>query len=151
MSLILQIESFIIALKTLKLHNISNWKHRKFILKDDFGTVTYQLYDENNTDSHYFTIGIMPGLIGYRKTYDSKTATVDFTVMQYFQETMKHENSERDIINWITNILNNVNLLRSMRNRAAHGGEVLNANAAIEALNILVLVKKVLKDLVVHF
>ncbi len=41
-----------------------------------------------------------------------------------------------------TNILNNVSLLRSMRNRAAHGGEVLNVNAAMEALNILVLVKK---------
>lgn len=135
----------------LKQNNISNWKHRKFILNDDFGTITYQLYDESNTDSHYFTMGILPGLIGYRKAYDSKTATVDFTAMQYFQETMKHENSERDIINWIINILDNVSLLRSMRNRAAHGGEVLNANAAIEALSILVLVKKVLKDLIVHF
>ena len=135
----------------LKQNNISNWKHRKFILKEDFGTVTYQLYDESNTDSHYFTMGIMPGLIGYRKAYDFRTATIDFTVTQYLQRTMKHESNEKDIINWITNILDNVSLLRSMRNRAAHGGEVLNANAAMEALNILVLVKKVLKDLVVHF
>ncbi len=96
-------------------------------------------------------MGILPGLIGYRKAYDSRTVTVDFTVTQYFQRTMKHESNEKDIINWITNILDNVSLLRAMRNRAAHGGEVLNANAAIEALNILVLVKKVLKDLVVHF
>ena len=140
-------------------NEISNWKHRKLIINGELGILSYKSYNCNNeVSSSHFTLGLLAGLIGYKEFSDLENGhnkiNVDITLVEYLKLNMKKMisyNDEKMIYEWIKSILENVESLRAMRNRASHGGNVLNINDAIDALNVLVLVKRVLKEIVAPF
>ena len=129
---------------------------RDLIVHKDYKKYLSYCDYEGRVADKYFTLGILKGLMGYKSlVVKGKTLViVDSTFLEYVKDKIDNYNNNRNenkIKSWISNIVINVETLRNMRNKASHGGDVLNIEAAMDAFNILILVKKVLKELVAPF
>ena len=93
-----------------------------------------------------FTLGSINYPIGF--SYKSNISTIDITFIDYCKRDLwEKESTEEDIITWITSICRSVLGLSETRNHASHGGYNLRKNEAVQALDDIILIGKIIVNL----
>lgn len=134
----------------------------------DTKKLCYISYDRNfdNEGSPFFSLGKIDQFTGLKElsTEVGAKIAVDATFLEYLQSKMKNghkragneskedkRKQKREIESWVSNISGIVATLKVTRNRASHGGVILKIEDAIDTMNKLILVEKILKELVTPF
>lgn len=126
---------------------INKWSRRRLIVYKSASLSDIKYYEFGSVDTPRFSLGLLSGLIGFKDADNVRNITIDKTFFEYCKNSMKFGNSEVEIKNWIRDIIVDTEILRHKRNKAAHGGKVLNIREAKEAFDIMIWVKEVLKNL----
>ena len=133
-------------------------EERKYIVHEVYsGKTVYWSYcdTDSNVAEQKFQFFMLKKIMGYSDRYikGNLVVTIDKTFMKYLKYKMNgyYNCDEQKILNWLGNLVENVEYLRPKRNRASHGGSVLNINDAMDAFYVLVLVEKIIKELIMPF
>ena len=156
--------------KYLKKNGLAGWGEKNVLVKynKDEEKLCYISYDLNfdNKSSHFFSLGKIDRFTGFKESSSEEgtNISVDITFLDYLKSIMKndykrtkHESKaekrerEKKIKAWVGRISGIVTTLKVTRDKASHGGIVLNIEDAVDTFNKLILVDKVLKELVSPF
>ncbi len=126
------------------------YKSRKLIVdvyEDEEGDAVITGYHEyDGIGEKQFTLGSINYPIGF--SYKSNISSIDSTFLDYCKNDLwEKESTEEDIIKWITSICRSVLELSETRNHASHGGYNLCKNEAVQALDDIILIGKILVNL----
>ncbi len=118
--------------------------YRKCIIKK----LCRHCYDYRSDDeAEIFMIGSLSRTIGYEN--NSNEILIDKPAIEFCKtELLKGKTSDDEIKDWLKYLCDNVEDLRGTRNRASHGGNVLNIDDAEETLDRLVRVQKLIEYIV---
>ena len=115
------------------------WQQRSCIVINDNKQLLYRY-----KIIRAFTLGQINGCIGWKdETPEVDNIKLDQTFLNYCSINTTLEN-EYDIKQWIRSVANNVDSIRAIRNKTAHGGAISSIEEASAVFCILLWVKKVL-------
>ncbi len=137
-------------LESNNLSKLGEYKSRKLIVdvyEDEEGKAVITGYREyDGIGEKQFTLGSINYPIGF--SYKSNISPIDNTFIDYCRNDLwENESTEEEIIKWITSICRSVSELTETRNHASHGGYNLRKNEAVQALEDIILIGKIIVNL----
>ena len=140
--------------KYIRLNNIDNirkgYDRGGIILTTRSGKKDYSDYIRY---PNKYTLGSFiysTGLLSLKREIGEDGKVADQTMIDYCQECLLRERLPNDekVDSWLYELATHIEKIRDERNDSAHGGNIMNSFSANEALNYLVLIKKILVNLV---
>ena len=111
------------------------------------------MFSDHINHQNAYTLGSFiysTGLLDLERGFNAKGKKADTTMIGYCQECLLREksNDADEVDRWLYDLAIDIDRLKGTRNESAHGGNIKNIFSATQAMNDLLLIKKVLVDLI---